>query len=309
MLIKKYLTNIVMYKKLHNFTTSQLHNFTTSQLAINTLTCHPALVAGSGIFKNIRARFLNVLYVGYRNKSGMKNGGVTLVELAIVIVIIGLLVGGVMQGQELIEAGKQRKLISEINELNIALQTYKLKYNAIPGDHINATTFFSSCGSYTVTTCNGDGDGYLRETWPQEVDAFFVHLHLANILPLKSMAQFANNSRQLASFPKSEFLATGGLYSYGTSTSPITAPNKNMFFLYRNYYMISGQGSAINPEQAFGLDTKIDDGNPLLGKVIAGTGPYDSQGTECLTGTLATASSSSYLLSNPIVSCRIYIDM
>ena len=73
----------------------------------------------------------------------MTKNAFTLIELSIVLVIIGLLVGGVLVGQDLIQAGKIRAAVSEIQEINTAVNTYRLKYNAIPGDHNDAFAFFA----------------------------------------------------------------------------------------------------------------------------------------------------------------------
>jgi type II secretory pathway pseudopilin PulG len=76
----------------------------------------------------------------------------TLLELSIVLVIIGLIVGGILIGEELIHAGKLRAQVSQIGEINRAVNVFRLKYNCLPGDCANATTFFTS-------VVNGDGNG------------------------------------------------------------------------------------------------------------------------------------------------------
>src|SRR6187549_3006919 len=60
--------------------------------------------------------------------------GFTLIELSIVLVIIGLIVGGVLVGRDLIKAAQLRKQISQITDVNLGANTFKLKYNALPGD-------------------------------------------------------------------------------------------------------------------------------------------------------------------------------
>lgn len=120
------------------------------------------------------------------------NKGFTLVELAIVIVIIGLLVGGVMQGQALIDAAKVNRAISDFKKYEAAILTFKAKYNALPGDMRNAYTFFDGSGgnnvcgpnNATVTGCNGNGDGLLGGGyWDySDVGRMWVHLTLSNIL-------------------------------------------------------------------------------------------------------------------------------
>jgi len=68
----------------------------------------------------------------------------TLIELSIVIVIIGLLAGGVLVGKDLIAYAEMRRFISDYQEYESAYNTFKLKYNCIPGDCVGASTDFWS---------------------------------------------------------------------------------------------------------------------------------------------------------------------
>ena len=99
-----------------------------------------------------------------------KKSGFTLVELAIVIVVIGLLVGGVLQGQELIKQANIRSQIAQFEDINRATFTFRAKYNALPGDMNNATSFWGDLIDIdnptigTTATCNGNGDGIIYAT-------------------------------------------------------------------------------------------------------------------------------------------------
>ena len=64
--------------------------------------------------------------------------GFTLVEIAIVLVIIGLLLGGVLKGQELIESAKIKMTANQVKEFQSAIYTFQDKYRALPGDFDNA---------------------------------------------------------------------------------------------------------------------------------------------------------------------------
>ncbi|MGL5719287.1 MAG: type II secretion system protein, partial [Alphaproteobacteria bacterium] len=68
-------------------------------------------------------------------KKNKKNGqeGFSLIELAIALVVIGLILGGIFKGQELIERGRLQKTISQIADYQLALTTFVEQYEAIPG--------------------------------------------------------------------------------------------------------------------------------------------------------------------------------
>ena len=115
------------------------------------------------------------------------NFGFTLVELAIVLVIIGLLVSGVLAGQELITQARIRAIINEQKNYERAIYTFQLKYNSLPGDAPNAYKFFgSNCGTNTndvSTGCNGDGDGVIEGVYSSsEGVKAWEHLSLAGLI-------------------------------------------------------------------------------------------------------------------------------
>lgn len=114
----------------------------------------------------------------------MRGKGFTLVELAIVLVIIGLILGAILKGQELISNAKMKRLYNQYREVVAAIYTYYDKYNAFPGDDPNANTRWS-----TVTPGNGDGDGLIdgfnincMAGSGGETCIAWQHLRLANIL-------------------------------------------------------------------------------------------------------------------------------
>ncbi len=87
----------------------------------------------------------------------MKNsqGGFTLVEIAIVLVIIGLLLGGVLKGQELITQAKIRNVANDLNGMSAAVYGYQDRYKKFPGDDNDAALRWST----TPPTVPGDGNG------------------------------------------------------------------------------------------------------------------------------------------------------
>jgi prepilin-type N-terminal cleavage/methylation domain-containing protein len=87
--------------------------------------------------------------------------GYTLVEIAIVLVIIGLLLGGVLKGQELIYNQKVKSTYDNYRQYTAAMYGYQDRYKALPGDDAAATTrgFIVQAGDPAIT--NGSGDGYI----------------------------------------------------------------------------------------------------------------------------------------------------
>ena len=97
-----------------------------------------------------------------------KNSGFTLVELAIVLVIIGLIIGGILAGTTLIRNAEMNAVVREKSDIEAALNTFRLRYKAIPGDMPNATAIWGArdtdrmncltTPTVGTATCNGSGD-------------------------------------------------------------------------------------------------------------------------------------------------------
>ena len=88
-----------------------------------------------------------------------KQSGFTLIEIAIVLVIIGLLLGGVLKGQELINSAKVKNLATDFKNVPVFVYGYQDKYKALPGDDKLAQTHVGT------TATNGNGNGVIEGTW------------------------------------------------------------------------------------------------------------------------------------------------
>ena len=127
-------------------------------------------------------------------KTMRNHKGFTLVEMAIVLVIIGIILGAVLKGQELINNAKMKRLYNQYREISAATYTYYDRYGKLPGDD-NAAL---ARGGIWGTAVNGDGNGiinanaamttnYVCGAVPAEPPAgemcgIWQHLRMANII-------------------------------------------------------------------------------------------------------------------------------
>jgi prepilin-type N-terminal cleavage/methylation domain-containing protein len=99
----------------------------------------------------------------------------TLVELAIVIVVLGILVGGVLTGQSIINSAKRQSVINDVNRYSMGLRAFQLEYGQMPGDFEEAQDYWPD-----AVVGNGNGDKIITP----HSESFFVweHLYLAGII-------------------------------------------------------------------------------------------------------------------------------
>ena len=122
--------------------------------------------------------------------------GFTLVEIAIVLVIIGLLLGGILKGQEMITQAKIKNIINDFNGISAAIYSYQDRYRALPGDDLNAagrwagTVSGNGDGQFGTPagTCPAGANNYCTllaaaPTAAQETNSFWWHLRLAGFVP------------------------------------------------------------------------------------------------------------------------------
>ena len=105
--------------------------------------------------------------------------GFSLIELAVVLIIMGLLIGGILKGRDLIESARLKRVISQLNELRMATSTFLDKYESLPGDFNKASTQISQ------TLANGNGNGRIEGAGlapGSEALAFWSHLVGAGLL-------------------------------------------------------------------------------------------------------------------------------
>lgn len=202
--------------------------------------------------------------------------GFTLVELAIVLVIIGLIVGGVLVGQDLIKSAEIRATVSQIERFNAAATTFRDKFGGLPGDlNNNRATQFGLTPARAATIGQGNGDGLISGSAANpaallgETLMFWSDLTQAALIPDSVTAP--NNVTDVppdaSALPTSRMREAAQFHVYSDSG--------------RNYFYIGGITSvtavtgvltlsnAVSPQQAFAIDEKLDNGDGDEGIVIA----------------------------------------
>src|SRR4051812_21652345 len=99
------------------------------------------------------------------NFKSLNQRGFTLIEMSIVLVIIGLIIGGILKGQELIESARQKNTVSQIDAVRSATQVLQDRFKSMPGDYGSATTNIN-----VKLPANGNDDGVVStaatNAWP-----------------------------------------------------------------------------------------------------------------------------------------------
>jgi len=187
-----------------------------------------------------------------------QQSGFTLVEIAIVLVIIGLLLGGVLKGQELINSAKVKNFATDFRNIPLFIYGFQDKYRALPGDDLNAVAHLGA------GVPAGDGSGALTGNWwdaaatASETVLFWEHVRRANLaagpIPIATDADLPKN-------------AEGGWI--GIESGSTVAANQYITGLSGSYIVCS---SGILGKFAKQLDVTMDDGNPFTGSVRATAG-------------------------------------
>ncbi|MGH8629897.1 MAG: prepilin-type N-terminal cleavage/methylation domain-containing protein [Burkholderiales bacterium] len=177
--------------------------------------------------------------------------GFTLVEIAIVLVIIGLLLGGILKSHELITGARVHRLISQQEGIRAAFFAFQDRFGALPGDYAQALATIAG------VTQNGNGSGRVESaTVPNEAVLAWEHLSRAGLLT-RTYTYGATEST--ATSPANPYgiylqLVFDGMYGPGTTAAP--SPLRHNL----------KTGSRIPVDIIVEVDRKIDDGLPYGGQ-------------------------------------------
>jgi prepilin-type N-terminal cleavage/methylation domain-containing protein len=241
--------------------------------------------------------------------------GFTLIELSIVLVIIGLIIGGVLVGRDLIKAAEVRATVSQFEKYNTAVNTFRSKYNALPGDltdvqAINFGMIFRLGGPG-----HGDGNGLLEGCSAGatiagcETVLFWSDLSSANLID-RSFTSASDYPLELIWLQETLRLWAANplgiinpiATAYAVAGPPPVAKElilpraklggDNFITVFSagglNYYQMTGVvltdfsgvytlSTNLTPLEALAFDGKVDDGFPLTGstRAMGGNGPLN----------------------------------
>jgi prepilin-type N-terminal cleavage/methylation domain-containing protein len=206
----------------------------------------------------------NMLIIGYydrhsgKNKMNKQQSGFTLVEIAIVLVIIGLLLGGVLKGQELVNSAKVKNLANDFRAISSFVYAYQDRFRALPGDDRIAATHLTGATNAATPVLADVGNARINGAWnsttvTDETFLFWQHVRLTGLAtgtPLTASADY---------IPRN---AEGGAIGV-TGDAVLTAPTTPF---PASFYVCS---RGIQGRYVRQIDTTIDDGNTITGSVRA----------------------------------------
>ncbi|MEO8313681.1 MAG: prepilin-type N-terminal cleavage/methylation domain-containing protein [Pseudomonadota bacterium] len=189
--------------------------------------------------------------------ANMRSGqqGFTLVEIAVVLVIIGLLLGAILKGQELIENSRVKNAASAINSIKAATYGYLDRYKSMPGDDGPLATLQARGATWATVTVGGNSNGLVAA--PTNPFAAPTAEHLGLWQHLRAAGFLTGNPGDIgaAALPRNAFTGLTGIASL---TTQMTNFNSTVVCM-----------SQVPGKAATALDNQLDDGQPGTGTLRA----------------------------------------
>lgn len=223
--------------------------------------------------------------VAPRQQKGLRGNqqGFTLIEMSIVLVIIGLIIGGIVKGQEVVNSARVKMQIAQIDAVRGAVYTFQDRYGYMPGD-FTSRNVFGLTGVTAATDGNQDGyigvfstAGYLADNAADlgnESQLVWLQLAAADLL-----AGIQTDTGNL-------YTATRGVYTGKIGGTYLSVASYNMaanggpnvrapiLRIQGSAPAATAPGVGLKVTDAASIDAKYDDGNPGTGTILVNTGAY-----------------------------------
>jgi prepilin-type N-terminal cleavage/methylation domain-containing protein len=203
-----------------------------------------------------------------------KQQGFTLVELSIVLVIIGLLIGGILAAQSMINTTKIQAFVRQIGQFDAAIANFKDKFQSLPGDSV---LFSSGDGNYLIEDDAGTG-----ATFAGELPQAWANLAATGLKNEDGGAYTGTDDSivvtgSTATLPKAKVGTNVGIILAGDDSATVADSG--------NFYYVAdfGETDATNIDynlsftgnDSLSIDTKLDDGDPNVGNIMADDAAQD----------------------------------
>lgn len=185
--------------------------------------------------------------------------GFSLVELAVVLIIMGLLIGSLLKGRELIESARLKRVAAQVTEYRLAVSTFMDLYEALPGDFNKASILIQA------DLRDGNGNGLVEGEGlapGSEALAFWSHLAGAELIGRPGPPAAHNEGAFGKGAPESSL---GGGFTVETNPHGL----RGLWLMLGAAHALHGDGALLTPAQAMSLDKKMDNGDPTSGRVRA----------------------------------------
>jgi prepilin-type N-terminal cleavage/methylation domain-containing protein len=212
--------------------------------------------------------------------------GFTLVEMAIVLVIIGLLLGGVLKGQELIANSRVKAAVNEMNSVTVAYNGYLDRFRALPGDDGDLARLRARGANWATITVVGDRDGVLEITPAQTFTGAGESVPFWQAVKAAGFITGNPADAGVAALLPNTFQGLIGVAN--NATPPITGMPQGVLSVCIS--QVPGKASAQ-------MDTQLDDGLPNRGSVRATVGAAG-------VNTVPAAAPAAYSENNQYTVCR-----
>ncbi len=197
------------------------------------------------------------------------------------IVIIGLIVAGISAGQSLVRQAGLRSVSTDIANFQTAKNSFKLAYDAKPGDMNNAFSYWNTNCAATDVLCNGDGDNRVEHN-SQEMFRAWQHLSLAGILSGSYTGTSDGSYTVIAGLNAPASDIGTGAYSMWHTTSATWSYVGDMMVLGAQRTSGGPDNALFTVAEMQSLDSKTDDGDVYSGRIFGADG-NDVAANSCVT--------------------------